>query len=206
MFLGAIATTAIVSAQDAKAAIIIDVTESGGNVNAVLNGSAIIDDLFLAANWNDPAIVVNSDFTSRLWVGGGTGNFQAWSGAGMSGPSSFVVGGPTTITAADSGSGPLGGINVSASDSFGGDAGGAPPIGIGVPTGYVSGSPLSSTATWNGKTIADLGLAPGTYVWTWSVGGPNADSLTLNIAPEPTSFALGSLGLLGVIGRRRRLV
>lgn len=50
-----------------------------------------------------------------------------------------------------------------------------------VPQGYVSGAPLSGGAVWNGKTLAALGLTPGTYVWTWGTG-PTADSLTLHIS------------------------
>jgi len=50
-----------------------------------------------------------------------------------------------------------------------------------VPQGYVSGTPLSGGAVWNGKTLAALGVIPGTYVWTWGTG-PTADSLTLHIS------------------------
>lgn len=39
--------------------------------------------------------------------------------------------------------------------------------GIYVPWGYVSGTPLSSTATWANTTLADLGVTPGVYTWTW---------------------------------------
>src|SRR5205807_10308158 len=39
-----------------------------------------------------------------------------------------------------------------------------------VPRGYVSGTALSDSATYNGKTFATLGVTPGTYVWTWGTG------------------------------------
>ena len=39
-----------------------------------------------------------------------------------------------------------------------------------VPTGYVSGNPLSGRAIYSGKTLATLGVTPGTYVWTWGAG------------------------------------
>lgn len=48
-----------------------------------------------------------------------------------------------------------------------------------------------------------MGLVPGTYVWTWGLGREDSDSLTLNIAPEPTTFALASIALLGAVGVRR---
>jgi hypothetical protein len=75
--------------------------------------------------------------------------------------------------------------------------------GIGLPVGYISGTAIHATSTWFGKTIADMGLVPGTYVWTWGLGREDSDSLTLNIAPEPTTFALASIALLGAVGVRR---
>src|SRR6266480_5329036 len=39
-----------------------------------------------------------------------------------------------------------------------------------VPTGYVSGTALSDMAVYSGRTLASLGVTPGTYVWTWGTG------------------------------------
>jgi hypothetical protein len=62
-----------------------------------------------------------------------------------------------------------------------------------VPIGYVSGSALSDTSTYDNATFNSLGVTPGTYVWTWG-SGANADSFTLNIGaavvPEPSSLLL----------------
>jgi len=77
-----------------------------------------------------------------------------------------------------------------------------------VPQGYVSGDALSDSMTFTGSTFADLGVTPGTYVWTWGTGH-DADSFTLQIGPtsvpEPASLALLSAGLvgLGLIRRKR---
>jgi hypothetical protein len=74
-----------------------------------------------------------------------------------------------------------------------------------LPVNYVSGAPLSDSATWDNATIASLGLTPGTYTWTWG-SGASADSFTVQIeasTPQPGSMALlgaGALFGLGFVG------
>lgn len=72
-----------------------------------------------------------------------------------------------------------------------------------VPVGYVSGSTLSNTSTWDNTTIAALGLTPGTYTYDWG-SGDSADSFTLIIGasavPEPSSLVLVASGVLGLAG------
>jgi len=72
----------------------------------------------------------------------------------LSGPTSFGIG---SATFTNSGSGDMVGIDKALNL-------------LAVPTGYVSGTPLSNMATWSGKTLATLGVTPGTYVWTWGAG------------------------------------
>jgi hypothetical protein len=77
---------------------------------------------------------------------------------------------------------------------------------------YVFGTAISGTATWNNKTLSDLGITNlGTYVYT--VGsGANTDTVTFNLSsgggggevPEPTSMAIFGLGALGFAYRNRR--
>jgi hypothetical protein len=77
-----------------------------------------------------------------------------------------------------------------------------------VPAGYVSGHPLSDTATYDNQTLSSLGVTPGTYTWTW--GDPDsftADIGTVSPVPEPTTLwlmASGMLGLAGLISVQRR--
>ena len=40
-----------------------------------------------------------------------------------------------------------------------------------VPQGYVSGTVISGSMTYNTQTIAGMGLTPGTYTWSWGSGG-----------------------------------
>ena len=79
-----------------------------------------------------------------------------------------------------------------------------------VPASYVSGNPLSDSATYASAIFASLGVTPGTYLWTWGTGA-NADSFTLQIGPvtntpEPASLTLLAMGLagLGMVLRTRR--
>lgn len=66
------------------------------------------------------------------------------------------------------------------------------------------GGMLAASATWSGITLADLGVAAGSvYTWTWGSGG-NADFLTINVVPEPSTYVLmlAGLGLVGAAARR----
>ena len=78
-----------------------------------------------------------------------------------------------------------------------------------VPTDYVSGTALSSSATWNNATFASLGVTPGTYEWTWGTGLPNQNfTLIIGGAGVPAGGSTVSLlgfALLGLAVFRRKL-
>ncbi len=70
-----------------------------------------------------------------------------------------------------------------------------------LPWGYVSGTVISSTATWNDTTLSALGVTEGTYTATYNGG---ADSIVVNIVPEPATFSLVVMvAAVGFLIRRR---
>jgi hypothetical protein len=78
-----------------------------------------------------------------------------------------------------------------------------------LPSGYVSGNPLSDMAIYFTATFASLGLTPGTYVWTWGTGLEN-QNVTLQIGPAGvpdggTTVSLLGCALLGLAALRRKL-
>jgi hypothetical protein len=83
----------------------------------------------------------------------------------------------------------------------------APVVGLlGVPQGYVSGNPLSDTATWDSTTFASLGVTPGTYVWSWGTGANQNFTLQIGpaAAPEPGTLTLLGAALASFAFLRRR--
>jgi hypothetical protein len=56
-----------------------------------------------------------------------------------------------------------------------------------VPTGYVSGNPLSDRATYSGATLANLHVTPGTYVWKWGTGANQNFTLKILTAILPAT-------------------
>ncbi len=172
----------------ANAAMSIYVYESGSNVIAVSSGSVNLTGLNFLGSANDAGVSWGSfGLGSKLVVGpAGVGSTYVYDGS--TGPA-FL--GASSANWADSGSG----------KTFGFMGSGY----VVVDRSYVSGSPMSSTSTWNSKTIAGLGLTPGTYTWTWG-SGANADSATLNIGavPEPTSMLLSMVAGGMMLIRRKR--
>ncbi len=73
-----------------------------------------------------------------------------------------------------------------------------------VPLGYVSGSPLSGSATFTGATLSSLGIGLGPFTTTL----PSLDTITIIATPVPEPGTVGlmaaGLGVLGLVARRRR--
>jgi MYXO-CTERM domain-containing protein len=184
----------------ARAALVFNFAQVGNDVIATGSGSANL-----------------SGLTFRLSLGGSQINVDAGSGnfrGGATGVSYLVY---ETVTIPPTGYGfnsvgfgPGTGTNNIPSSSSGDYFGLTAFNGrLFLPDAYVSETPLSNTTTWNNRTLANLGLAPAGSSFTYSWGsGLNADSLTINIIPEPSSAVAATVALTGLaaIRRRRRVV
>jgi MYXO-CTERM domain-containing protein len=169
----------------ADAGFVVDVSQVGSNVVATGSGSLDLTGLsFLFSGVDSPGV---NPGDGVIVVGPPITAVDAYRGA--TGPTSFGGG---SFTPASSSNGDLVAIEGALGD-------------IVVPEGYVSFTPLSGSATWDNTTIAGLGLTPGTYTYTWGAGGP-AQSLTVNVVPEPSSLAMAGMAVAAglVMWRRRR--
>ena len=174
----------------ANATYTVTVERVGNNVVETGSGSLDLTDLTLGGTVTDEPPRISGNF-GEIFLGAGAPSTAVDYYRGYSGPFHFGTG---PVFYADIGAGNIVGLAADAGTMF-------------VPHGYVSGTALgTSTATWNNATTDSLGLAAGSYVWTWGVGA-HADSFELQIIPEPDTLALlGLTGLgAGVMAYRRRM-
>jgi len=177
----------------ADAAVTVNINQVGSDVIATASGSldltgltfltsGVLDDYGITPNW-------------AFFGTGDPGTSDAYQG--YTGPTSWGSGG---WTPSSSSSGTIFALNA-------GEVPGTQNLFL--QPGYVSGSSISSTSTWLGQSLASLGLATGTYVYTTP-----SDTITMIVGtgiaagvPEPASWAMMLVGF-GAIGwtmRRRQL-
>jgi hypothetical protein len=184
------AASLIVIGSPAQAGYIVTLSQVGANV--VATGSGPIDLTGLSFIFQGLANASISPSFNVIITGPPppaliTGDVYV----GLSGPSNFGTGDGTN---ASSGSGDLVGIV-----GFG-------PITLLVPLGYVSGTALSDTSTYDNATFSSLGVTPGTYEWTWGNGANQNFTLKAGAAAVPdsgSSFALLFLAVIGTFGVAR---
>jgi elongation factor P hydroxylase len=151
----------LVSVRPAQAGYTVTLQQVGPNVVATGSGPLDLTGLLftLSRCCENPAIHPSGNTNGGVII--------------RTGPTSSSVDiyrGPERLVSIGSGSG-------TAASSGSGDMVGVATLVFGnrfnilsVPTGYVSGNPLSDSATYNNATLATLGVTPGTYVWTWGTG------------------------------------
>ncbi len=177
LLLALIALTGV-CALPARATVIVDATEVGGNVVFAGGGTFNLAGLvFLGGGAGLPVI---DPANSVVVVGGGP--VAANDYAGILPPGAFGMGG---LTYADLAFGDLFGI--------------APNDSLFVPSGYISGALLDGSATFTGANFASLGLDPGTYTWSWGHGA-TADSFILNIVAPSSVPESGSTAVAMLLG------
>lgn len=174
-------------APSAQGAVIVTAVESGGDV--VLNGSGTLD----LSGWSD-----KTDTSQNVAINPNGSIVLVGPAPGLAAFDVYNMG-ISVIAPGDFGPG----VTTSFATSGSGDAFGFSGDNLQVPDEYISGDPLSGSATYAGETFASLGMDLGSYTWTWGAGGVG-QTFTLNVVPEPSTAVLMSLGLAGLAVRRRR--
>jgi hypothetical protein len=172
------------TATSTSAPMTVTITEVGSNVVMSASGTINLSGLTL----------VNPSFGPV--GGGGLGTNTATFVCGNNNTYANTYSGFTSVPS-NFGSG-SGAANSSASgDLFGIIYLGAPPHFLLVPTGYTSGTNITSTQTFNNTTLSTLGLTNGTYTYTWSGGSIDIVIGTGLGGPTPTPTATSSGGGMG---------
>jgi hypothetical protein len=174
--LGAATASLLVFSSPAQAGYIVTLQQVGPNVVATGTGAIDLTGLSFVGTdpLDDPLI---NPFIGLIFTGA-SASLTVYNSLAITGPLSFGSG---SGALASSGSGDLVGIF-----AFGPS--------VNVPEGYVSGTLLSDSTTYNGATLASLGVTPGTYVWTWGTGANQ--NFTLQIGPAGVPDTGSTIGLL----------
>lgn len=158
------------SAATSFASVTVTIQESGADVVAEATGSIVLPACISTASIS---VTGTMDFVA-------SGNFAYVTGQGSSEGCTigFTVAQPLhsapISAAADSNTGAPVGVDFS--------AGG--PVLI-VPPSYASGTPISATSTWVNRTLGDLDLTPGTYVFDFG-----SDTITYNVVGAAAAAAV----------------
>ena len=184
-------------APPARAGYVVDLTQQGDNVVATGSGALDLTGLGFIGPGVFPetglgaaqAIILTGPAVAGVPVDAYLASFT--------GPANFGTG---LFVAAGSGNGDWVGIDLTGVLSDGHSE-------LLVPRGYLSGSPLSDTATYFSHNFSILGVTPGTYEWTWGSGANQNFTLVIgggSTVPEPSTWVMLLLGFagLGIMGYR----
>ena len=147
------------------ASYLITLTEVGSNVVMAGSGTLNIDGLTLIVGATGPMGGAGLGVNSATFILGANGGYYDLYDGILTNPGNFGTG---SGIASSSSSGDIVGVIYNM----------APPHKLIVPTGYTSGSYLTSSQTFNSQTFNSLGLVAGTYSYTWGTGS-NAEILSV---------------------------
>lgn len=172
---------------------VVKLVQQGSNV--VATGSGEFDLTGLTFN-SIGATSQSAVQPSTGYVGTGTQGSAMDAYNGLSGPMAFGSGASTYAT---TGTGDSAGFNAIWSGPT-----------LFAPQGYVSGTALANSSTWDSSSFASLGITPGTYTWTWGTAADQSFTLIAGTkaVPEPAALGMFGLGMLligGFVTRRRRV-
>jgi hypothetical protein len=171
----------------ARAGYIISIQQVGSDV--VATGSGSLDTTGLNFSRNSAAQGLINANEAQVYLGPTTPTANTQYG-GVTGP--LTLGTLNANNFFSSGSGPAVGVLGDIHDIF-------------VPVGYASGTLLgASTDTLSNKTLSNLGLTPGTYTYSWGTG-LDADSLSVQVIPEPVGITHVAAAGIWLLRRGRRL-
>ena len=154
-------------------------SEVGSNVVMTASGTIDLDGLTLVESSVGPFMGGGIGPTSATFVMGANGGYGKTYSGFTTTPSNFGTGGGAAPTS-------------TSGDIFGIFTQGAPPYLLIVPTGYTSGTNISSTQTFTGQTFSSLGLTAGTYTYTWGSG--KSLSVVVGGTPGPTPTPSSTAG------------
>jgi hypothetical protein len=168
-------------APPAQAGFIVTLVQEGSNVVATGSGTINFTGLTLDGSISTSAFINSTD---GIIFTGPTSAVPTSIYGHFTVSSSFQSGGP--FVPASSGNGDFVGIGLHNAELL-------------VPSGYVSGNPLSDNSTFDNQTFSSLGVIPGTYVYKWG-SGANADSFTVQIGAVPAPLIGRGLPVLLAVG------
>ncbi len=154
------------STPPAQAGYIVTLVQQGNDVVATGSGTIDLTGLSFSATSNSVGSI--SPVNGYIITGSAHSTSPDDVYSGVTGPASFGSG------------------NTAFADSSSGDlVGESGHLYLEVPAGYVSGNPLSDTATYDNQTFSSLGVTPGTYEWTWGSGANQNFTLDIEAVPAP---------------------